>query len=584
MDPYAPPDAGRVEPSRPTAGGGEEAGRVITSILKKMRPQRPHLAALVVLLLFSFTLTGLVAWQAYDAARGEKVRAEDGLRRYAAQIGDSYRRNAEPILIESLIRMFKSVEIAVTASASEGVVSSDVARLVELYQLCECLDATSVRSTFRYDFATGRLDVQGDTISSTLRTRLAAQMLQRVQYYNGVWGVGTLAGGAGGPGWFVMYLMRDPDEGPPVDAYGLITDLDVLRVLLGRLWPGDPPIVTAPLDPTLPPETLASATATLGDGTVVFKTPHQFTPEHVWPTHLHGIAQGITLTVALNPEIHEAFLVGGMPRSRLPALFGILAMTAALTVVAIFMIRREAEITRLRSDFIAGVSHELRTPLAQIRMFAETLMLNRVRTESERHRSLEIIDQEARRLAHLVENVLLFARSERRRSRIKTELTDLSEQLRETIHGFAVLCRTRDIELRPELQEGVVAPVDQGALRQIMLNLLDNAVKYGPLRQRVTVGLALFDDFARIWVDDQGPGIPSDDRVTVFESFYRLGRDVDSAVAGSGIGLAIVRELAVLHGGRAWIDDAPGGGARVVVELPGAYVRPEVAVGGWAVA
>ena len=94
----------------------------------------------------------------------------------------------------------------------------------------------------------------------------------------------------------------------------------------------------------------------------------------------------------------------------------------------------------------------------------------------------------------------------------------------------------------------------------------------------------LFEDHARIWVDDEGPGIPESERAAIFQSFFRLGRDIDSAVAGSGIGLAIVRELAILHGGRAWADEAPAGGARVVVELPGAYVRPDLGVGGWAVA
>jgi signal transduction histidine kinase len=319
------------------------------------------------------------------------------------------------------------------------------------------------------------------------------------------------------------------------------------------------------------------------DGTSIFETPHQF--ETVYKSTIPLPVLGrVHAEFSLNPARLDAVLAGGVPATRQPMLLAVLVITFALMVVAILMIRREADITRLRSDFIAGVSHELRTPLAQIRMFAETLMLGRVRSETERQRSLEIIDQEARRLAHLVENVLLFARSERRRSNINTELTDLNTHLREAIHGFAVLCRSHDIELRPELQEGVIAPVDQGALRQIVLNLLDNAVKYGPLRQRVTIGLAIFEDYARIWVDDEGPGIPESERASVFQSFFRLSRDIDSAVAGSGIGLAIVRELATLHGGRAWADEAPSGGARVVVELPGAYVRPDLGVGGWAVA
>jgi signal transduction histidine kinase len=94
----------------------------------------------------------------------------------------------------------------------------------------------------------------------------------------------------------------------------------------------------------------------------------------------------------------------------------------------------------------------------------------------------------------------------------------------------------------------------------------------------------LFNDAARLWIDDEGPGMPVRERERVFETFYRSHRDQESSTTGSGIGLAVVRELAVLHGGSAWIEDAPGAGARVVVEFPGAYVAVEQPAGGWAVA
>jgi signal transduction histidine kinase len=103
----------------------------------------------------------------------------------------------------------------------------------------------------------------------------------------------------------------------------------------------------------------------------------------------------------------------------------------------------------------------------------------------------------------------------------------------------------------------------------MLLNLLDNAVKYGPTGQTVTVGAAPQPNGgARIWVDDCGPGVPRPDRERVWDRFWRLERDRGSAVAGSGIGLAVVRELAGLHRGRTWVEDAESGGSRFVVELP----------------
>jgi signal transduction histidine kinase len=270
--------------------------------------------------------------------------------------------------------------------------------------------------------------------------------------------------------------------------------------------------------------------------------------------------------VSMRPEAAERLVIGGLPRSRLPLLLGVLAMTAALIVIAVVQLRREAELARLRSDFVSSVSHELRTPLAQIRMFAETLLLGRVRSDAERTRSMEIIDQEARRLAHLVENVLHFSRAERQSLRLCPVPTLLAPQVQETAESFAPIARARRAEVRLALDETVAVRVDRNALRQMLLNLLDNAIKYGPVGQTVTVGVRALGDRARLWVEDEGPGIDMAQRERIFEPFFRIDRDANSAIGGSGIGLSVVRELAVMHGGRAFAE-AGERGARFVIEL-----------------
>ena len=109
----------------------------------------------------------------------------------------------------------------------------------------------------------------------------------------------------------------------------------------------------------------------------------------------------------------------------------------------------------------------------------------------------------------------------------------------------------------------------------MLLNLLDNAVKYGPDGQTVTVGTdPTAGDRVRLWVQDQGPGVPAADREHIWDQFWRLERDRGTAIAGTGIGLSVVRELATLHRGRVWVEVAPGGGARFVVELPAAVLTP----------
>jgi signal transduction histidine kinase len=232
-------------------------------------------------------------------------------------------------------------------------------------------------------------------------------------------------------------------------------------------------------------------------------------------------------------------------------------------------LRRESELARLRSDFIASVSHELRTPLAQVRMFAETLLLGRVRSDEERLRSLQIVDQEARRLTHLVENILQFSRAEREVIQLAPVPVELASQVREAIEAFSPVARSRHVMVQTALENDVVSVVDPGALRQMLLNLLDNAVKYGPLGQTVTITLRRVGERVRVMVDDQGPGIPPEHRDRVWEPYQRLESAVAAAVAGSGIGLAVVRQLVALHGGRAWVEAAPGRGARFAIELPG---------------
>jgi signal transduction histidine kinase len=295
----------------------------------------------------------------------------------------------------------------------------------------------------------------------------------------------------------------------------------------------------------------------------------------------------------LHPAFAEAIVIKGPPRGQLPLLAGIFAVTMGLMTAALFQLRRESELARLRSDFVSSVSHELRTPLAQIRLFAETLLLGRVRSENEARRSLEIIDQEVRRLTHLVENVLHFSRAERRTIHLSLETVELGILVQEIAESFAPLASAHQMVMSLEVESGVMALVDPGAVRQMVINLLDNAVKYGSSGQTIKVGLRWIEEpraaaeqraephegRARVFVDDRGPGIHLRDRKRIWERFTRLGRDGSAVVAGTGIGLAIVRELAELHGGGAWVEDAPGGGARFVVELPGAWRKQAVAGG-----
>ena len=281
-----------------------------------------------------------------------------------------------------------------------------------------------------------------------------------------------------------------------------------------------------------------------------------------------GIFEGMKVRVWLDEAAAPGLVIGGLPRSRLPLLVGVLLLTIGFVAAGIRQLRRERALAALRADFVSRVSHELRTPLTQIRMFTETLLLDRVRSEEERRRSLEIIDREARRLGHLVENILQFSRGERGDLRLDLRAQEIGALVQEALESFEPLARRSRVTLESEVPPRLTAYGDENAVRQILLNLLDNAVKYGPEGQRVRVGAAGDNGACRLWVEDQGPGIPVHERERVWEPFRRLRPVEDAAIAGTGIGLSVVRELAILQGGACWVEAAPEGGARFVVELP----------------
>jgi signal transduction histidine kinase len=280
-------------------------------------------------------------------------------------------------------------------------------------------------------------------------------------------------------------------------------------------------------------------------------------------------AAGFTVRVWL-PAAAAGRLVVASPASRLPVLLGLLALAAGLAAVGVRQLRREQELARLRADFTSSVSHELRTPLTQIMLFAETLEMGRARDEDARREALGVIVQEARRLAHLVENVLHFSRAERQMVTLRKQTILLAPLIREVVERFAPLAGSAAVRIRAELDERVAVPGDPECLHQIAINFLDNAVKHGGDRGPITVRTSLREGWARLEVEDSGAGIPAAERQRIWEPFVRLRQS--EGVTGSGIGLAVVRQLVVAHGGRSSVEATPDGGARFVAELPGGFL------------
>jgi PAS domain S-box-containing protein len=225
----------------------------------------------------------------------------------------------------------------------------------------------------------------------------------------------------------------------------------------------------------------------------------------------------------------------------------------------------ERRLEEEKSDFIATISHELRTPMAAVYGAAQTLLHRRL--PPDRHRALlEVIVSQAARLSQITERVLLATHLDRGEVAVAHEPVDVAEVVRASIDAVRPQLGESmrvDVEVAPELG---AASADADRTQQVLINLLDNALKYGagPLHVRAEP----VDDAVRISVADSGPGITLAEQQRIFEKFYRVDPHLSRAPSGSGLGLYIARELVQRMGGRLDVSSEPGAGATFVLELP----------------
>ncbi len=225
---------------------------------------------------------------------------------------------------------------------------------------------------------------------------------------------------------------------------------------------------------------------------------------------------------------------------------------------------RKASEERLRR-FLADASHELRTPLTSIRGYAEMFDRGARDRPEDLATSMRHIRQDADRMSNLVNDLLVLARLDRERP-LAHERVDLREVLEPAVADMSVREPKRAVELTAP--EHAVVAGDANRLRQVVDNLLVNAVSHTPAGTPIEVGLRRDGDSAVISVHDHGPGIPAEESSRIFEPFYRSDPSRSRATGGEGLGLAIVQTIVHAHGGKVGVGTAGGGGARFWVRLP----------------
>jgi signal transduction histidine kinase len=237
--------------------------------------------------------------------------------------------------------------------------------------------------------------------------------------------------------------------------------------------------------------------------------------------------------------------------------------------------RRQMVLAQKKTDFVSNVSHELKTPLTSIRMFAEMMQSGNA-AEEKRPQYLRIIVAESERLTRLINNVLDFARLERKQKRYDFHPLDLHQVLARTWEGHELHLREQGFTTRWKAAPPPY-PVrgDDDALAQIFVNLLSNAEKYSTERKEVEIQSYLTENSVHVSVLDRGSGVPPGEEAKIFEAFYRAHDSLASGIQGSGLGLTLAQRLAKEHDGEITYQAREGGGSNVTLRLPLAIIAAD---------
>lgn len=429
---------------------------------------------------------------------------------------------------------------------------------------CRCRPTLPVVEFFHFDMVTGAVDRRTPPVWDGA-TRLPDSLLHRIAQD---WARRTdrslalhfVSGPKGDPVAILISLQYD-SSGAPASGYGLVTGAGALVAQLFG------PETASGGYAGMPRQMGSNLTVATVSGPPLFKTPGPEEPYHA-TIHPRGLFEELAITAGLSPPTGLLASFRSVSRQQL-WWTGVLSVCAGIVIViAAASSRREALLARARSDFIAGVSHELRMPLAQILLASETLAQEREPDDRARLGLATSIVREARRLATRVDNVLLVARSGAVTLRPTLASVNVKDLFGEV--GESVQLAVEDAGQRLEVQapDGLAVLGDRELLRQALTNLIDNARKYGGPSQTIRLGAdGAVNDAVHLYVENDGPGIPPAERARLFQPYERLARDQTSERTGSGLGLAVVAQIASACGGRVWLEDGRPRGTRAVLAL-----------------
>jgi signal transduction histidine kinase len=545
-------------------------GRSPLHKVKKIR----SLSGTRLLVLFLLVTLGLSLWlgfQALRAASSHRETAEGVLTDYADMAAREYSRRIEQRLRRFNQDLFDDIPRTLYRRVPDPeVMENDLYDYALRSQDCRCEALRDGVRFFRVNLQDQSVVTGSDGLSQVVRDRLSDEVVSHRESHPELrralvsFPEGTLLDI---PALMVYTVVRTRDSGESY-VFGILAGAHTFEDLFST-WFSQESLLPPTIALSQPNDSLLQVSVRASEATVIFESSTLFPDVAFVQDTLTSELGSLVVKTGIRQDAASHLIIGGLPKERIPFLLGLIFITLGVGTAGLLQIRREHQLAKLRDDFISSVSHEFRTPLTQIQVFADLLDSGRLLTEEKRKWSTGVIKREASRLTHLVANILQFSHSKRTgfHSGVVEEIP-LGPALEEVTDAFLPQAESRQAEIRTAIPAGLSVLATQAGLHRILANILENALKYGPVGQTVEVRAEALEGRARVFVEDEGPGIPPSHREKIFQPYFRSEQDLNGNVQGSGIGLALVAEIAEEFHGRVWVEDGEGGGARFVVELP----------------
>lgn len=223
---------------------------------------------------------------------------------------------------------------------------------------------------------------------------------------------------------------------------------------------------------------------------------------------------------------------------------------------------------QLRREFVANVSHELKSPLTSIRSLTETLLGGALDDPANKRRFVELIDQDAARLASLIDDLLTLSQIESKAVPLRLATVELEPLVESVVASLQPGIEQRRLTATLDVPSGLAVKADPDRLRQVLINLIDNAIKYNQDGGTIRISATRDDAWVAVAVTDTGIGIPEKDLPRIFERFYRVDKARSRELGGTGLGMSIVKHIVEAHGGKAWVDSRLGQGSTFSFTVP----------------